>query len=77
MSIGELLKNIRLKHSLTQTEIAELCLHSKDWCYLLEQNKLEPNSEDLATLGNKLEEPLLLYIALGKAICPFVEIKKA
>jgi DNA-binding XRE family transcriptional regulator len=68
MNIGEFLKFIRNRHSLTQSDIGNICLRSKDWVYMVENGKLEPTNEDLALISKELQEPLLLLITYGKTI---------
>ncbi len=68
MSLGDFLKLIRKRHSLTQEELGRICLRSGDWIYLVENGKINPSTEDLELLSKGLKEPLLVDIAYGLTI---------
>lgn len=67
MTIGELIKTIREKHGLNQTDFANLCYRNRDWVYLVENNshKTSVEKKDLFYLAESLDEPLLKTIAVG------------
>ena len=76
MNLGDFIKSVRMRHNLTQSEMGDICMRSKDWIYLVENGKLNPSNEDLVILGNKLEEPLLLFISYGITINSLFALKK-
>lgn len=67
MTVGELLKLIREKHKISQTEFANMCMRSKDWVYLIETNstRTRVTKQDLILLSENLNEPLLKTLAIG------------
>lgn len=76
MNLGDFIKCVRMRHNLTQSEMGDICMRSKDWIYLVENGKLNPLNEDLVILGNKLDEPLLLFISYGITINSLFALKK-
>lgn len=76
MNLGDFIKYVRMRHNLTQSEMGDICMRSKDWIYLVENGKLNPSNEDLVILGNKLDEPLLLFISYGITINSLFALKK-
>ena len=76
MNLGDFIKCVRMRHNLTQSEMGDICMRSKDWIYLVENGKLNPSNEDLVILGNKLDEPLLLFISYGIMINSLFALKK-
>lgn len=52
MNIGEKIKNLRLKHGMTQEELADRCELSKGFISLVEHNQTSPS---IATLGDILD----------------------
>ena len=76
MNLGDFIKCVRMRHNLTQSEMGDICMRSKDWIYLVENGKLNPSNEDLVILGNKLDEPLLLLISYGITINSLFALKK-
>lgn len=76
MNLGDFIKYVRMRHNLTQNEMGDICMRSKDWIYLVENGKLNPSNEDLVILGNKLDEPLLLFVSYGITINSLFALKK-
>ena len=67
MTIGELIKTIREKHEMNQTDFAKICMRTRDWLYLIEtdSHRTSITKQDLILLADELEEPLLKTIAVG------------
>lgn len=75
MSLGDLLKHIRVKHGLNQSQFGDLFLRNKDYVYLLESDKTVPSPKELQMISKKLDEPLLMFIMYGLSVSQVIDIK--
>ena len=72
MSLGDLIKHIRVKHGLNQSQFGDLFLRNKDYVYLIENDKKVPTAKELQMMSEKLNEPLLIFIMYGICISEIV-----
>lgn len=75
MSLGDLLRHIRVKHGLNQSQFGDLFLRNKDYVYLLESDKTLPSPKELQMMSEKLDEPLLMFIMYGLSVSQVIDIK--
>ncbi len=75
MSLGDLLKYIRVKHGLNQSQFGDIFLRNKDYVYLLESDKTMPSPKELQMISKKLDEPLLIFIMYGISVSQAIDIK--
>lgn len=76
MSLGDLIRHIRVKHGLNQSQFGDLFLRNKDYVYLIENDKTVPTAKELQMMSEKLDEPLLIFIMYGVSISKIVETSK-
>lgn len=68
LNLGEFLKFIRTRHSLTQSEMGDIFLRNKDYVYMIENNKVVPKTEELELISKKLNEPIVMLVMYGLCI---------
>ena len=73
MQIGDFIRYLRKGNGVTQDELADQVMRSQDWMSLVENNKMQPNTEDIKLISKALHEPLLEILADGLL---FQELKK-
>ena len=73
MQIGDFIKYLRKGNGFSQDELADQVMRSQDWMSLVENNKMQPNTEDIKLIAKALHEPLLEILADGLL---FQELKK-
>lgn len=73
MQIGDFIRYLRKGNGINQDELADQVMRSQDWMSLVENNKMQPNTEDIKLISKALHEPLLEILADGLL---FQELKK-
>ena len=73
MQIGDFIRYLRKGNGVNQDELADQVMRSQDWMSLVENNKMQPNTEDIKLIAKALHEPLLEILADGLL---FQELKK-
>ena len=73
MQIGDFIRYLRKGNGVNQDELADQVMRSQDWMSLVENNKMQPNTEDIKLISKALHEPLLEILADGLL---FQELKK-
>ena len=68
MSLGDLLRHIRMRHGLNQSEMGDLFYRNKDYVYKIESDKMTPTFEELKIIGEKLNEPIITLVMYGLSI---------
>lgn len=68
MSLGDLLRHIRMRHGLNQSEMGDLFFRNKDYVYKIESDKMTPTFEELKIIGEKLNEPIITLVMYGLSI---------
>ena len=68
LNLGDFIRYIRMRHNLTQLEFGELFYRSKDYVYLLENNKTVPKIEELKLISKRLNEPIVMLVMYGLSI---------
>ena len=77
MSLGDFLRQIRMRHNMTQSEFGDICYRNKDMVSRCENDKEQPTIQELTQLAKKLREPVLLLVTYGVAVNDILETKKA
>lgn len=75
MSLGDLLRHIRVKHGLNQSQFGDIFLRNKDYVYLIENDKTVPTAKELQMISKSLDEPLLIFIMYGISVSQVIDIK--
>jgi transcriptional regulator with XRE-family HTH domain len=65
MDLGNIIKNIRKKKELTQTEFASLCGITQTYLSQIENNSKEPNLATLKEISKNLKVPLPILFFLS------------
>jgi transcriptional regulator with XRE-family HTH domain len=73
MQIGDFIRYLRKGNGVNQDELADQVMRSQDWMSLVENNKMQPNTEDIKLIAKALHEPLLEILADGLL---FQELKR-
>lgn len=75
LTLGDFLKHIRLRHGLNQTQFGDLFYRTKDYVYLIEDNKKIPTSKELQLISNKLGEPVIMLVMYGLVAKDLIDMK--
>lgn len=76
MNLGEFLKCIRLRHSMTQAEFGDITGRNKDMVSKWENGIAMPSTDELYEISNKLKEPVLMLVTYGVLVNNLLEIQK-
>ena len=75
LTLGDFLKQIRLRHGLNQTQFGDLFYRTKDYVYLIEDNQKIPTSKELQLISTKLGEPVIMLVMYGLVAKDLIDMK--